>query len=122
REVSGGSDASVDVSSRRKTMTLIGFQQQSGASRVFIRTNEPARYTVSEEGRSVVVELENARIDLSNNTRPLDTSFFNSPVTRVDADSSGRNVRVTIQLRGQAPYQARQDGNVISLDFQRTGR
>jgi chemotaxis protein histidine kinase CheA len=121
REVSsGGSD--VSVSSRRKTMTLVGFQQQSGASRVFIRTNEPVRYTVNEAGGSVVLELENTRIDLSNNTRPLDTSFFSSPVTRVEADSEGRGVRVTINLRQQVPYQARQEGNVISLDFQRTGR
>jgi hypothetical protein len=112
----------VQVSSRRKTMTLVGFQQQSGASRVFIRTNEPVRYTVNESGGAVVLELENTRIDLSNNTRPLDTSFFSSPVTRVEADAEGRAVRVTIQLRQQAPYQARQEGNVISLDFQRTGR
>jgi hypothetical protein len=122
-EVSRGeSSGPVEVSSRRKTMTLVGFQQQSGASRVFVRTSEPVRYTVSEEGGAVVLELENTRIDLSNNTRPLDTSFFSSPVTRVEADASGRAVRVTINLRQQAPYQARQDGNVISLDFQRTGR
>ncbi|NVJ27494.1 MULTISPECIES: AMIN domain-containing protein [Myxococcus] len=121
REVASGSDSS-EVSSRRKTMTLVGFQQQAGVSRVFIRTNEPARYTVSEQGNAVVLELENSRIDLSNNTRPLDTSYFNSPVTRVEADASGRDVRVTIQLRQQAPVQAKQDGNVISLDFQRPAR
>ncbi|MCP3060823.1 AMIN domain-containing protein [Myxococcus sp. K38C18041901] len=120
REVSSG--GSSEVSSRRKTMTLVGFQQQGGVSRVFIRTNEPVRYSVSETGNAVVLELENSRIDLSNNTRPLDTSYFNSPVTRVDADAEGRNVRVTVQLRQQAPVQARQDGNVISLDFQRTAR
>jgi len=122
REVSGGSDASAEVSSRRKRMTLVGFQQQSGASRVFIRTNEPVRYTASEDGRAVVVELENTRIDQSNHTRPLDTSFFSSPVTRVEADSAGRAVRVTIQLRDAVPFQARQEGNLISLDFQRPGR
>ncbi|NTX03992.1 AMIN domain-containing protein [Myxococcus sp. CA040A] len=122
REVASGSDSSAEVSSRRKTMTLVGFQQQPGVSRVFIRTNEPARYTVSEQGNAVVLELENSRIDLNNNTHPLDTSFFNSPVTRVEADANGRDVRVTIQLRQQAPVQARQDGNVISLDFQRTAR
>ncbi|WP_141329832.1 AMIN domain-containing protein [Myxococcus sp. AB025B] len=120
REVSSGGSA--EVSSRRKTMTLVGFQQQGGVSRVFIRTNEPVRYSVSETGNAVVLELENSRIDLSNNTRPLDTSYFNSPVTRVDADAEGRNVRVTVQLRQQAPVQAQQDGNVISLDFQRTAR
>ncbi|QSQ16509.1 AMIN domain-containing protein [Myxococcus landrumensis] len=121
REVASGGGAA-EVSSRRKTMTLVGFQQQPGTSRVFIQTNEPARYTVSEQGSAVVLELENSRIDLSNNTRPLDTSYFNSPVTKVEADADGRNVRVTIQLRQNAPVQARQDGNVISLDFQRTAR
>ena len=122
REVASKADASVSISSRRKTMTLVGFQQQAGTSRVFVRTNEPARYSVSEQGNAVVLEVENSRIDLSNNTRPLDTSYFNSPVTRVEADADGGNVRVTIQLRQQAPVQAHQDGNVISLDFQRTGR
>ncbi|WIG96370.1 AMIN domain-containing protein [Myxococcus sp. SDU36] len=110
------------VSSRRKTLTLVGFQQQPGASRVFIRTNEPVSYSVSEQGRSVVLELENTHVDASNNTLPLDTSFFATPVSRVDPSASGRDVRITIQLRQAAPFQARQEGNVISLDFQRTGR
>ncbi len=110
------------VSSRRKTLTLVGFQQQPGASRVFIRTNEPVSYSVSEQGRSVVLELENTRVDASNNTLPLDTSFFATPVSRVDPSASGRDVRITIELRQAAPFQARQEGNVISLDFQRTGR
>ncbi|QDF04188.1 AMIN domain-containing protein [Myxococcus xanthus] len=120
RPSSSGSEAS--VSSRRKTLTLVGFQQQSGASRVFIRTNEPVSYSVSERGRSVVLELENTRVDASNNTLPLDTSYFATPVLRVDPSASGRDVRITIQLRQSAPFQARQEGNVISLDFQRTGR
>ncbi|WP_141619187.1 AMIN domain-containing protein [Myxococcus sp. AB036A] len=120
RPSSSGSEAA--VSSRRKTLTLVGFQQQSGASRVFIRTNEPVSYSVSERGRTVVLELENTRVDASNNTLPLDTSYFATPVLRVDPSASGRDVRITIQLRQSAPFQARQEGNVISLDFQRTGR
>ncbi|GHG73675.1 AMIN domain-containing protein [Comamonas sp. JC664] len=111
-----------EVSSRRKTLTLVGFQQQADTSRVFIRTNEPVSYSVGEKGRTVVLELENTRVDSSNNTLPLDTSFFASPVLRVDPSASGRDVRITIQLRQGTPFQTRQDGNVISLDFQRTGR
>ncbi|WP_426751008.1 AMIN domain-containing protein [Myxococcus sp. Y35] len=114
--------ASGEVSSRRKTLTLVGFRQQPGASRVFVQTNEPVSYSVGEQGRTVVLELENTRVDSSNNTLPLDTSFFASPVLRVDPSTSGRDVRVTIELRQSAPFQARQEGNVISLDFQRTGR
>ncbi|ATB47064.1 AMIN domain-containing protein [Corallococcus macrosporus DSM 14697] len=118
----GGASSDVTVSSRRKTLTLVGFQPQASASRVFVRTNEPVSYSVSEQGRVVVLELENTRVDSSNNTLPLDTSFFASPVLRVDPSASGRDVRITIQLRQGTPFQARQEGNVISLDFQRTGR
>ncbi len=111
-----------EVSSRRKTLTLVGFQQQAGASRVFVRTNEPVSYSVGDQGRTVVLELENTRVDTSNNTLPLDTSYFASPVLRVDPSASGRDVRITIQLRQATAFQTRQDGNVISLDFQRAGR
>ncbi|MFP2961471.1 AMIN domain-containing protein, partial [Myxococcus sp. 1LA] len=118
----GGASSDATVSSRRKSLMLVGFQQQPGSSRVFIRTNEPVSYSVSEKGRTVVLELENTRVDASNNTLPLDTSYFASPVLRVDPSASGRDVRITIQLRQSAPFQTRQEGNLISLDFQRTGR
>ncbi|RJS26926.1 AMIN domain-containing protein [Corallococcus sp. H22C18031201] len=116
---SGGSE----VSSRRKTMTLVGFQQQQGASRVFVRTNEPVRYTVSEQDKQVVLELENTRVEFTNNTRPLDTHFFATAVAKVEADpGANRTVRVTIQLKESARFETRQDGNLITLDFQRPAR
>jgi colicin import membrane protein len=109
-----------DVSSRRKTMTLVGFRQDSGVARVFVRTNEPVHYTVSEGASEVVLELENTRIAESNNTLPLDTSFFNTAVASV-APRSGPSstVRVAIKLKARVPYQTRQDGNELSIEFQR---
>ncbi|NOK20888.1 AMIN domain-containing protein [Corallococcus carmarthensis] len=118
RESGGGA-----VSSRRKTMTLVGFQQQADSSRVFVRTNEPVRYQVSTTGNQVVLELENTRVVESNNTLPLDTHFFPSAVSRVEAFSgAGNSVRVVIQLKQGVRYETRQDGGLITLDFPRPGR
>ncbi|MBN9684059.1 MULTISPECIES: AMIN domain-containing protein [unclassified Corallococcus] len=118
RESGGGA-----VSSRRKTMTQIGFQQQPDSSRVFVRTNEPVRYTVNGSGNQVVLELENTRVVESNNTLPLDTHFFPSAVSRVEAFSNaGQTVRVVIQLKQGVRYETRQEGGLITLDFPRPGR
>ncbi|NBC44122.1 AMIN domain-containing protein [Corallococcus exiguus] len=118
RESGGGA-----VSSRRKTMTQIGFQQQPDSSRVFVRTNEPVRYTVGTSGNQVVLELENTRVVESNNTLPLDTHFFPSAVSRVEAFSgAGQTVRVVIQLKQGVRYETRQEGGLITLDFPRPGR
>ncbi|WP_304504057.1 AMIN domain-containing protein [Corallococcus sp. EGB] len=118
REHGGGA-----VSSRRKTMTQIGFQQRPDSSRVFVRTNDPVRYTVSGSGNQVVLELENTRVVESNNTLPLDTHFFPSAVSRVEAFAgAGQTVRVVIQLKQGVRYETRQDGGLITLDFPRPGR
>ncbi|PTL77987.1 AMIN domain-containing protein [Vitiosangium sp. GDMCC 1.1324] len=108
------------ASSNRKTMTLVGFKQEPSASRVFIRTNEPVRFSVSEGHKEVVLELENTRIAESNNTRALDTSFFDTAVASVDANAGpSRTVRVAIKLKQQVPYQTHQEGNELSIEFQR---
>jgi hypothetical protein len=114
---------SAGVSSRSKTMTLVGFQQAPTGSRVFVRTNEPVRYNVSEGNREVVLELENTRIAESNNTRSLNTSFFDTAVASVDADAGpSRTVRVAIKLKEQVTYETRQEGNEVFIEFQRPSR
>jgi hypothetical protein len=105
---------------RRRTLEIVGFQQQAGASRVYIRTNEPVRYKVSEGSKEIILELENTQIGKGNNTRALDTSFFDTAVARVDPTvGPDRSVRVSIKLKADVPVQTRQEGNTISLDFPR---
>jgi colicin import membrane protein len=116
----GGSSA---VSSRRKTMMLVGFKQERGASRVFVRTNEPVRYSVTPGDKLLVLELENTLVSEENNTRALDTSFFDTAVASVDANPGpSRTVRVAIRLKQQVPYETRQEGNELSIEFQRPAR
>ncbi len=116
-------DEEAPPTGKRRTLELIGFQQKAGASRVYVRTNEPVRYKVSEAGEEIILELENTQIGKGNNTRALDTSFFDTAVARVDpAVGPDRSVRVSIKLKEQVPFETRQEGTTISLDFPRPSR
>jgi ATPase subunit of ABC transporter with duplicated ATPase domains len=111
------SGGGAEVSSRRKTVILVGFSPDK--SRVFVRTSEPVHYTVSQaDDRTVVLELENTTFQHSNDRRPLDTRFFGGPVVEITPrPASGKTVRVAVTLRDKVGYQARQDGNEVSLQF-----
>jgi len=115
------SGAPPSVSSRRKTILFLGFQQEAGASRVFVRTNEPVRYSVSPSGKNaLVVELENTAFGAANTRRALDTSFFETAVARVvPGGVDGKTARIQIQLKSNVSYEARQEGNEVILEFPR---
>ena len=113
------------VSARRKTITFLGFRQEAGASRIFIRTNEPVRYSVSPAGKNaLVLELDNTAFGAANTRRALDTSFFDTAVARVvpAAGAKGKAARIEITLKSDVPYQARQEGNEVVLEFPRPNR
>jgi len=98
-------------------VTLVGFSPDK--SRVFVRTSEPVRYTVSQaDPKTVVLELENTTLQRRNDRRPLDTRFFCGPVVQISpSPAGGKTVRVAVTLRDKVEYQARQDGNEVSLQF-----
>ncbi|SET48501.1 AMIN domain-containing protein [Stigmatella erecta] len=112
--------ATPGISARRKTLEIVGFQQRASSSRVYIRTNERVQYKVSQSDREIILELENTQIGKGNNTRALDTSFFDTAVARVDPVAGpDRSVRVSIRLKEPVSVQTRQEGNTISLEFPR---
>jgi len=51
------------------------------------------------ENNRVVVILENLGIHLRNNRRPLETRYFNSPVTRARVERRGRDVALVLEMR-----------------------
>jgi len=116
-------EARVEISGATKNMTWVGFQQTTESSRVFVKTNEPVKYRVTEEGEDLIVlELENTRIPTRNNRRFLDTHFFSTAVTMItpkEIESVSRNVRIEIQLRNRVPYSAGQEDNVVYVRFER---
>ena len=109
------------MSARRKTLSLVGLRFNNGATSVFVRTNEPVSYRVSQRPNGLVVTIENTRIRRRNDARPLDAQYFDSPVAKVRATQNRGDVEVTIDLKTQAPYQATQTGREVELNFSQKG-
>jgi len=112
-----------DLSGEVKDMSWIGFQQFQEASRVFVRTTEPVKYTIdASRDDMVVLILANTRIPIRNNRRPLDTQYFDSPVRYIQPkviEGPSTSVRIEIYLRNKVPYKEVQNDNVLSLFFER---
>lgn len=104
-----------------RRMNYIGFRQMADVSRIFVRVDGRARYRALRRGATVVLELVDTTVPIRNNTRPLDTSYFNSPVMKVQALPSGANTRIVVRLRESVPFRVQRIGTTIALDFSRAG-
>jgi len=106
-----------------KDLNQIGFQQFKQTSRIFVRTTEPVKYTIdSSRPNLVVLTLENTRVPIINNTRFLDTHFFDSPIVFIQPkviEGPSPSVRIEIRLRQKVPFAQKQNDTVLALDFQR---
>jgi hypothetical protein len=81
--------------------TWPGFQPRAdGASRVFVQLTATAAYDVRTEGGRVVVLLRGVRIGDRQARRPLDTRYFETPVTRAYLERRGRaDCALVLELR-----------------------
>ena len=81
---------------------------------VLVRSDRPLDYAVTGEGRVVIVHLRGAGIPIPTNRLPLDTRFFDSPVTGVTLKEHGGDLEISVALRGAAtatPRKERGPGN-----------
>ena len=100
-------------------MTYIGFRQMADVSRVFVRLDGKAQFRELNDGTRFAIELVDTSVNVKNNERPLDTTYFNSPVTKIKATSVGNNTRIDIDLRELVPHQVKRIGSTIAIDFTR---
>jgi len=106
----------------RNAITWIGFQMSATGSRVFIKTRDEAEYSIKEKDeKTLVLEIYNADIPKKNNRRPLDTSFFNSPVAYIspEVDSGSiKVIKIEIKLKERVPFITKQESNALYVDFE----
>ncbi len=97
-------------------LSWIGFLPDSSGHRVFLQTSKNTSYErlASSEDR-VELLLSNTKLAVSNNTRELDMSFFQTPFAKARAMQSGSGVKVVIQLKQAAPVDIQQNDNIISI-------
>jgi hypothetical protein len=106
-----------------RDITGVGFQQLEEVSRVFVKTSDKIQYRVdSSREKLIVVTFENARVPRHNDTRPLETQYFSSPVTQVVAkviEGTSPSVNLEIRLRKKVPYKVTQTAGMVAIDFTR---
>lgn len=106
-----------------RQMSYIGFKNTATSSRIYARLNAEAKFTVRKEGDNLVVlEIQNATIPLRNNKNHLDTTFFNSPVKMItpsEVEDATPTIRITIEMREAAPYDAKLEGREVVITFKK---
>jgi hypothetical protein len=108
---------------RPARLQAVGFTQLPAVSRVFVRTSATPHFTITDVGDDVVrLEVENTRASRRNDTRPLDTSFFQSAVAMITPSRQGTSYVVDIKLRKRVPYQQKVEGDLLAIDFERPPR
>jgi len=97
-------------------ITGIGFRPVRGGE-VIVRSDHPLEYGISGDDGALLLHLPSAAIPLLNNRRPLDTRFFDGPVSRVVPVQVAGGTDVRIELREHAEYQLEQSGSVLTVTF-----
>jgi hypothetical protein len=101
-----------------RLVTWPGFQARAdGASRFFVQTTNAVSPALQTQQGRVVVTLPNVRIHLRNNRRPLETRFFNTPVSRARVERRGRNVAFVLDLRADVTPTVSTDVGPDGLHF-----
>ena len=110
----------VDFDPGPRLMKYIGFRRRSQGAEVFVRCDGRARYKLERDGDDrIVLHLLDTKVELKNNERALDTSFFGTSVTRVKAQESALGTEVLIDLRFDAEFKVKRFGSTIKLQFAR---
>jgi hypothetical protein len=100
----------------------VGFQQLAAASRIFVKTDRVAVYTLYKpDAKHIVLEFPDATVPIKNTHRELLTEHFNSPVkqVRILEQANKHRVKVVVDLKESVGYIYRQDGNYVYIDIER---
>ena len=84
-------------------LTWPGFMMnEDGSSTFFVQTSKEVRFgTQKSEGRFELV-LYDIRVHVKTNYLPLETQFFDTPVTRATVQRTGKGVTMAYEMRADA--------------------
>ncbi len=84
------------------TLTWAGFERTATGSRVFFQLSAEAEYSVSTQGGVITLRMRKTKVNVRNNLRRLDLSYFKTPVRGVKVRRKGKDAVATITLKQQA--------------------
>lgn len=96
-----GRNPSAHLHRRARAARLLGtaFHTRGGAGEIVIQTSGEVELEAHGEGADPVFILKRCRVLRPNDRRPLDTRFFDSPVTGITLRRRGVDLRITVSLR-----------------------
>lgn len=98
------------------TVTWPGFKMNlDGTSRVFVQTTSAVSPQTESAAGQFVLTFANCGVAGANNRLPLETRFFNTPVTRVEVKEERGAVKIVMTLR--AGVQPRVSSEAASSGF-----
>jgi hypothetical protein len=84
-------------------LTWPGFMIADDGSVFFVQTSKPVRFATKQSTGRFELVLYNIRVHLKTNYLPLETQFFDTPVTRATVKRSAKkNVSMVFELREDA--------------------
>lgn len=107
------------VASSTSELVRLGFRPTPTGAMVLVALEGEIVHRLEEHEDKVILELEGTRIRRANDKRPLDTSFFGTPVRSVRAveDRARRITRIEIDLFRPAEVSLQQHENEIAIAF-----
>lgn len=81
------------------TLSWIGFETKSGSSEVFFQSAAPFQVSQRVDRGSVVVTLGGLKRLGHNTWRPIDTRYFDTPISRITARKKGKAIEVRIAFK-----------------------
>jgi hypothetical protein len=81
------------------TLSWIGFEQKEGGSQVFFQSIAPFEVNQRVDKGVVVVTLSGLSKLGHNTWRPIDTRFFDTPLSRITAKKKGKAIEVRIAFK-----------------------
>ena len=101
-------------------LTWLGFQPKKDKTRIFIQAARTPSYTVSrdDEGKTVVVTLDNTEVSARNFQRYIDASYFDRAVKRIETEpTSGNAVDIRIELDESMSPSVESEKDYLYVDF-----
>jgi hypothetical protein len=100
------------------SLALPGFETMGdGSTRLFVELSRPVSYDTKVSGSAITYVLKGARAGRRNNTNPLVTVHFNTPVTSARLVPHGHDLWFVVQLRAKVQpavtMDAAKDGSAV---------
>jgi hypothetical protein len=85
-------------------LTWPGFMMnEDGSSTFFVQTSKEVRYGTTQSKGQFELVIHDIRVHLKTNYLPLETQYFDTPVTRATVQRSGkRDVTMVFEMRKEA--------------------